>query len=111
MEQGYGSVDCVQCPQHRQRDGVVAAYGDEALVLADQWPGLLFDFTNSPSDVVGGAGDVAGIDYLGFLDSGGTEPWAGAEGGGAVVGHSDDGNVIVGHAVDLREPGKVPRPA
>ncbi len=69
MQQGYRTMDLVQGPQHGQGDGVVAADGNEPLVLADQGgQGLLLDFTDGPGDVVGGgAGDVAGVHYLGFV--------------------------------------------
>jgi hypothetical protein len=37
------------------------------LSTADQGKRLLLDLTDCPGDVVGGAGDVAGVHHLGFV--------------------------------------------
>ena len=70
VEQGHRAVDLVQRPQHRERDGVVAADGDEPLAgacVAEEREGLLLDLADRAGDVVGGAGDVAGVHNLGFV--------------------------------------------
>ena len=108
---------------------MVAADGDEPLAgagVAEEREGLLLDLADCAGDVVGGAGDVAGVHNLGFVhgldvelrvvagaqeprrftDSGRTEAGAGAEGGTAVERDTDDRNVVVRHAVDLRKPGE-----
>ena len=96
------------------------------LSVADQRECLLLDFADCPGDVVGGAGDVAGVDNLdfvdrldvelgvvagaqeprGFADCGRTEAGAGPEGGSAVERYTDNRNVVVRNAVDLGKPGE-----
>src|SRR6476469_5303483 len=63
VEEGHGTVDLIQGPQHRERDGVVAADGDQPLAgagVAKEREGLFRDLADCAGDVVGGTGDVDG---------------------------------------------------
>ncbi|MNI68959.1 hypothetical protein D3C73_1246830 [compost metagenome] len=132
MQQCHRTMNLVQRSQHGQGDGVVAADRDESLVLAepvasaDQGQRLLLDLADCPSDVVGGAGNIAGVHHLGFVyrfnvelrviaraeepgglaDCGRAETGARPEGGSAVERYSYDRDVVVRDAVDLGETGE-----
>src|SRR6266571_2849523 len=129
VEQRDRSPELVGGAQQRQRDGVVAADGDEAAAVGEQALGGALDLADGLLDVEGIAGDVAGIgDLLGAewldVEAGmvrAQQPGAGTDvrraeacpgpvSDTAVERHADDGDLAALDLVVAGEPRERGRP-